>query len=116
MLSIHLHQLEFRAFHGLYESEKNNGNDFIVNVDIELDAESNITQLKQTIDYVTVYTIIKKRMAVATPLLETVAQDLTHLIHEFDSRARLINITITKLHPPIADFTGNVGISFKAVY
>jgi dihydroneopterin aldolase len=61
----------FHAFHGLYEEEKKNGNNFVVNVDIEVDTDGIISDLQQTVDYVEVFQLIQKRMLQATPLLET---------------------------------------------
>ena len=38
-MTIHLHNLLFHAFHGIYEQEKIVGNDFEVNVKAELEIE-----------------------------------------------------------------------------
>jgi len=116
MLTIHLHNLKFHSFHGLYEEEKIAGNDFELNVNIALNSNGKIKKLGDTVDYVDVYEIIKNRMAIPTALLETVAQDLAQLIYEYDTRIRTIDISIKKLHPPIANFTGNVGVSYKAEF
>jgi len=113
MITIHLHQIKLHAFHGLYKEEKRDGNDFELNLDIVFPAKEKILRLQQTIDYVEIFDIIKKRMAIPTPLLETVAQDLAQLIHEYDARIHSISITIKKLNPPIPDFVGEVGVSFK---
>ena len=42
MLTIQLHQLLFFAYHGLYEAEKINGNQFELDVDIELNISGGI--------------------------------------------------------------------------
>jgi len=114
-LSIHLQQLEFFAYHGLYEQEKLNGNNFIVDVDVETTIEEKITSVGQTIDYVTLYEIISKRMAVATPLLETLAQEMVEELLAADSRIRSISLSVKKLTPPIANFKGTVGVQIKKV-
>ena len=113
MLTIQLHQLHFFAYHGLFEQEKKTGNNFELDVDIQVDAPAKITSLKHTLDYVTVYEMIEKRMEQPTALLETVAQELVEKIHELDSRVKLVAITIRKLAPPIKNFKGYVGISYK---
>jgi 7,8-dihydroneopterin aldolase/epimerase/oxygenase len=113
MLSIQLRNLHFFAYHGLFEQEKKTGNNFELDVDIQVDAPARITSLKHTLDYVTVYEMIEKRMEQPTALLETVAQELVEKIHELDSRVKLVEITIRKLAPPIKNFKGYVGISYK---
>ncbi|MEO6722748.1 MAG: dihydroneopterin aldolase [Ferruginibacter sp.] len=113
MITLQLHNLEFHAYHGLYEQENFTGNTFEIDADVVVDVEDQITKLNQTVNYATVYNIIKKRMQQPTPLLETVAQELTLVIHDIDSRIRSVSITIKKLSPPIENFQGTVGVSYK---
>ena len=116
MFSIQLHQLQFFAHHGLYEAEKINGNNFEVDVDIDLIEMEPVHALSQTVDYVAVYEIIRTRMQQPTQLLETVAQDLAHKIHSYDQRVKQIRIKIKKLNPPIQHFNGAVSVSFTKTY
>lgn len=116
MLTIQLHQLQFIAYHGLYEAEKINGNQFELDVDIELNISEGITTLDQTLDYVAVYEIINTRMKLATPLLETLAEDLVTLIRSQDDRIKSISLIIKKLTAPIPDFKGIVAVKIKKEY
>ncbi len=113
MFTIHLANLKFFSFHGLYEEERILGNNYEVNVDVTFAEKELITTLDQTIDYVKVYNIIMQRMGIPTALLETVAQDLAQNIFDVDNRITSINISIKKINPPIAAFKGNLGVSFK---
>ncbi len=113
---IQLHDLNFRAFHGVYASERINGNEFVVNADIEIETGEPIEELYQTLDYVSVYAIIRQRMDQPAALLETVAQDIASLIHQSDDRVKKIILSIKKLHPPIEDFTGSVGVRWEIEY
>ena len=115
MIIIKLQQLQFFAHHGLYEAEKIHGNNFEVDIDIEVDADDKITSIKQTVDYSKVYEIVRARMAVPTPLLETLAQEMVELIYLFDRRIKSVSLTIKKLTPPIEDFKGSVGVHFKKI-
>jgi dihydroneopterin aldolase len=116
MLTTQLQDLEFFAYHGLYESEKLLGNNFLVNATISIDANQKIEHIYQTLDYVNVYDIIKSRMHIATPLLETIAQELVSSIYAADNRIKSIEISIKKLTPPIPDFKGAVGVSIKQLF
>lgn len=115
-MTIHLEKLLFHSFHGFYEEEKILGNEFEVSADVVLETSGEITTLRQTVNYVTIYNVIKSRMQLATPLLETVAQELTHAIHTIDNRIKSVSITIKKLSPPIENFQGIVGVSYKSSF
>lgn len=116
MFTIHLHKLLFHSFHGVFDEEKILGNEFEVNVDLEVDGGEPIRNLSQTVNYVGVYSCIKERMQLPTPLLETVAQDLIQAIHELDEKISSVSITIKKTAPPIENFQGIVGVSCKTAF
>ncbi len=113
MYIIHLHNLRFNGFHGLYDAEKILGNEFEVQVSICIDTAAPSTVSGQpALDYVQAYTIIRQCMLHPTPLLEELAMTISHrLLHEF-SIASKVHIAIFKLHPPIAPFEGKVGVEF----
>ena len=116
MLTIHLHKLIFFSYHGVHEEEQVLGNEFEINADIELDIHEKINSIRQTVNYVLIYETIKQRMHQSTPLLETVAQELTRDIHELDERIKSVSITIKKLTPPIENFQGIIGVSYKSTF
>lgn len=113
MLSIHLHQLKFTAHHGLHEEEKINGNSFEVDAVIYYHPQKIIHSINQTINYEEVYKLIEERMQIATPLLETVAMEIAQKILQQFLLAEEIKIAIKKLHPPIKNMNGSVGVSFE---
>lgn len=114
MLTIHLQQLRFIAFHGLYDEEKIIGNNFIVDVAVSyLPTTATINQLHQTINYVEVYNIVKTRMESATPLLETIVTEIAQQIFDTFSQAQHVNICIKKENPPIENFCGSVAVEYN---
>jgi 7,8-dihydroneopterin aldolase/epimerase/oxygenase len=52
-------------------------------------------------------------MRIPTALLETVAQDLAHSIYAMDNRIASINVSITKVNPPIQQFRGSIAVRYK---
>ncbi len=116
MNSIHLTNLRFFAHHGYHDEEGVTGTNFEVSISISFDAPEKITTLPQTINYVEVYNVIRQTFGRPTKLLETIAHDICENVHMLDSRIRTINITITKLHPPISNFIGSVGVSLIKSY
>jgi dihydroneopterin aldolase len=114
LLTIHLHNLCFKAYHGLYKEEQLLGNDFEVNISINhLPSNEKIVSIEQTINYVAVYELVKQRMQQPTPLLETLAQEICEAILNKFPLAMQVHFSIKKLNPPIVNFQGSVGISFE---
>lgn len=107
----------FFAYHGVHEEEKILGGEYKVEVDLFLkDNENLISYLNETVDYTTVYTLVKQRMEQATPLLETVAMDLADTLKKSFPIIAEINIGIKKNNPPITSFTGNVEVTYRKQY
>ena len=114
MLSIHLQNIILFAYHGVYDEEKILGNEFELNIIIKHTPQIlPIKHLSDTIDYITVYELVKKRMAIPTPLLETLATEIAQLILAQFSLVKTVSISIKKLYPPVSQFKGSIGISFE---
>ena len=113
MFTINLHNLIFHAFHGVHEEERLLGNTFEVNISLSLIDDQPVKTLEQTINYVTVYEIVKRRMQVATHLLEILVQDLTEEISTFDNRITSVSVSVEKKNPPIPNIEGSVSVTYK---
>lgn len=114
MISIELNKLRFFAYHGLYDEEKEKGNEFEVNLTvIYKPVKKKIRSIAETINYVTLYELVKSEMNNPRELLETLAQEITAKIQNQFPSIKEIEISITKLNPPIPDFIGSVGVRYK---
>lgn len=112
MLSVQLVNLSFYAFHGVYEGESRIGNNFQVDLTVKYDERRvKLDSLSGVINYVDLFEIVKKRMAIPSPLLEEVAETIILKIRHQYSIAKEITISIFKLQPPIENFQGKVGIT-----
>ncbi len=70
---IKLNDLEFYAYHGYYEVERKTGNQFIINVDLQIKSFDEVSDdINDTIDYQDIYNICKDVMSTPEKLLETV--------------------------------------------
>ena len=116
MFTIRLNKMKFFAYHGMHEEETLTGTDFEISVFISFNAPEIIQELNDTINYVSVYKIIKSHFAKPEKLLETLAQNITQEIHKIDNRITSINITIDKKNAPISNFTGTVGVTYSKSY
>jgi len=116
-MQVKLEHVVFYAYHGLYPVESKTGGLFVVDLTVAFpvqgDAATTINTLPQSVDYVSLYTLVKDRMAVATPLLETVVMDITALIRQSFSQVNFIEVRLTKLHPPIPNFQGNTAVQYS---
>jgi dihydroneopterin aldolase len=113
LLQIHLKNVQFFSYHGIFEEERILGNHFIVNITVNIAVDSMpVLHMNQSIDYVSVYNLVAKRMAIPTPLLETVITEIAQSILAQFSLALKVEIAIDKITPPIPSFEGKVGVSF----
>lgn len=112
MISIELNDLQLYAYHGVDVGEDKTGNPYQVNLIVSFNEGSEtFDNLESTINYVTLYKLVKQRMSVPTPLLEKVAESIIRRIkHEF-AFVNEIRISIYKLQVPIEQFRGKVGVT-----
>ncbi len=83
------------------------GGEYLVNAIVEIDtsqAEQN-DLLKSTVDYVSVYNVLKKEMSIPSKLLEVVLERIIEGIKKIDDNIDSVDVSIKKLSPPIG---GNV--------
>lgn len=112
MMKIYLSDLLFTAYHGVYEEEGIVGGVFKVQVELSyIPASTQVNKIEETINYVLVYEQVKKLMEKPTPLLETLVGEIAQsLLNQFPI-ANEVMVKIEKLHPPIPNFQGKVGVS-----
>lgn len=114
MLTVHLSDVKFFAYHGLYPEEAVVGNEFLVNLDVVYDERSlSLDDISGLVNYEVLFEIVRKRMAIPSQLLEEVADSIISKIkHEYPT-IKGVKLSIYKLHPPISKLEGSVGISLE---
>ncbi len=113
MLTVQLQNLLFKAFHGIHEEEKILGSEYSLDAAVDFHERDEVIQhISETIDYAIVYEIIKKRMSIPTPLLETVVMRIGNDIRQQFSGLKSITISIKKMHPPIKGMQGFAEVSW----
>ena len=114
---IALDQLRFFANHGVYEEEQLIGNEFEVNLSMEVEApKEKLTSIENTINYAEVYQATKDVFSKMEPLLETIAMSIAEAIKTRFPTLKKISVQIIKLHPPITSFTGSVSVTYQKKY
>lgn len=112
---ISIEGMEFYAYHGCFEEEKQIGTKFMVDIWLYAptkDAEDT-DNLKKTVNYQEVYGVIKKEMQKTSNLLEHVGRRiLTRISNEFPSVSKA-DIKISKMNPPLGGKMRNVSVSLS---
>jgi dihydroneopterin aldolase len=112
--TIRIRAARFFAHHGLYREERKVANEFVVDLDVDLNPTVDvIVKMDETINYIKLYELVKKFMLSPTDLIETIAMNITEAIHGNFPAAKRVSITITKKYPPVINFSGNVAVTFQ---
>ncbi len=98
-----LEGLEFHAFHGVYPHERESGNWFEVDISVETDFSRAAAsdELVGTVNYETLFRIVKDEMEQPSKLLETVAEKIVSDVFLNLPTAMSVQLKISKLNPPI---------------
>ena len=95
--------MHFYAFHGVYEAEQILGTNFIVDIHIEVADPDNgwIDHIRNTINYETVYQIVKQEMGQPKNLIESVLQGISEKLMTQFSNMHALRIVLHKRNPPL---------------
>ena len=103
MGKINLEGLEFHAYHGVYPHERDSGNWFEVDISVDADFSqgAQTDELEGTVNYETLFQIVKEEMEIPSKLLETVAEKIVNRVLNQLSSVQSVEVKIAKLNPPI---------------
>ena len=106
-----LEGLELHAFHGVYPHERESGNWFEVDIAVETDFSLAATtdELVGTVNYETLFKIVKAEMEQPSKLLETVTEKIASDVLEIFPNALSVELTVSKINPPIGGKSEGVG-------
>ena len=96
--------MEFFAYHGCFREEQVIGTRFLVDLVIDTDtgqAEIN-DDLKKTINYQSVYKIVRTEMQQKSHLLEHVARRILDSVYSNHPEIKHLTVIVTKLNPALA--------------
>lgn len=113
---IALEGMHFYAFHGFYEEEQLIGTDYLVDVYIEkgFTPAASKDALENTINYETVYLLVKLEMNKKRKLLETLAIAIIQsLKHQF-GQMQGVRVRIRKMRPPLGGMVSHAMVEESA--
>lgn len=113
---IRLEDVRFFSYHGVFEHERNHGNEYIVNLSVKYtphdDNSALSDSIENTISYVDLFNIVKDEMAIPRSLLETVASSIAFKVKDRFPFSSKVECKITKSTPPIPSFLGSASVTF----
>lgn len=115
MLTIELKALRFFACHGLYEEEQVLGNNFVLDVSLVYQpGHFPPRNINDTLNYVSVYSLLQSVMQQREDLLETVLYNMACSLFRHFAEIESVALYLQKVQPPIIGFTGTLGIRYQA--
>ena len=117
MSKIILEEMEFHAFHGCLDHEKTLGNTFIVSICMTLDTQlaGQTDELEHTLNYQLVYDVVKEQMEVPSKLIEHVGQRILNSIMTKFPQIQALEVSLSKLNPPLGGKVNAVTIELEKV-
>ncbi len=103
MGQIELRGLKFTAYHGYYDEERARGNQFEVDVILQVDFSEAARKddLSGTVDYQDIYRIVSLHMQQPSRLLEYVVDKILRDIEDSFPSVRQAEVKLYKKNPPI---------------
>jgi 7,8-dihydroneopterin aldolase/epimerase/oxygenase len=91
------------AYHGCLEEEGRVGSKYVVNVTIDTDLRkaSETDNLHDTVDYVTVYNIVKEEMAIRSKLIEHAGRRIIDRMRRELEGMKRAEVEVIKINPPM---------------
>ena len=116
MGQIHIQGIKLYAFHGCLEEEAKIGADYEVDVWVDFDFSSAASTdiLTKTVDYVAIYDIVKKQMAIRSRLLEHVGKRIYDEIIRYYKTITSLKVSVSKLNPPMNGNVSKVTVTVDA--
>ena len=104
METLTLKGLRFHAYHGYYDKEREEGNDFEVDLifSATLRKAGDSDNLSDTIDYQEAVKIVESVMnGPSQKLIETLTKQIGDQLFEAFPKAKKLEVAVRKLHPPL---------------
>lgn len=110
---IKIEDCRFYAYHGLLPHEREIGNNYNLSVIVRYPVYSaDGDNIEDSISYADLFTIAKEEMENPRKLLETVTASIGKRIEKQWPKHLGIEVTLTKVTPPIPGFLGKASVSY----
>ena len=112
---IFLRNVRFYAFHGVMVQERQVGGEFLLTLRVgyPLDKAMESDDVKDTLNYATLFDIAKREMDIPSQLLEHVAGRIVKVITTAFPEVTSIDLELTKQNPPMGADCDGAGVILK---
>lgn len=116
MAVITLKGMDFYSFHGHFVEEQLIGTHFEVDLKVETDTGSAeiSDKLEDTLDYQSLYNLVKAEMKKDSKLLEHVARRIIDSVCDNFPQVKNAEVTVSKLNPPLGGKMKSVSITLNS--
>lgn len=107
--------MEFHAFHGVMEHENQLGNTFLVSIRMEINTEiaGKTDDLHDTLNYQSVYNVVKNEMIISSKLIEHIGQRILDSVFNKFPEIETLEVKLSKLNPPLGGKVESVSVELK---
>ena len=109
LYTIDLQGMEFHAFHGCYDALF----EVTLSITTELGGIAAHDAVEEAVNYLTVYEIVRERMAVTQRTIERVATNIIEALHARFPAVRHVRCTVAKLAPPLGGKIARVSVTLE---
>ncbi len=115
MGKIFVEGIKIYAYHGCYKEETAIGTNFLINVELDVDLEkpSQTDNIEDTVNYQSVFTVVKEQMAIPSKLLEHVSKRIIDALMEKFITVDKIKLKVAKLNVPLGGHIENVAVEME---
>lgn len=109
---IYINNMRFHSCHGVMEQERLTGGDFVVSLDARYPLAKAVDSddVNDTMNYATVYEIVKNEMSVPSCLIEHVAGRIGKRLLEAMPHIEELTVKLTKENPPMGADCDGAGV------
>ena len=107
--------LRLRGYHGVFDHEKRDGQEFVVDLEIELDLSSagSTDELQKTLDYSVVVDQVAQRVTgESVDLIETLAHDLAQIVLNHP-QPTAVTVTVHKPQAPVGLPVDDIAVTIR---
>ena len=114
---IYLRDVRFHAFHGVMPQEGIVGGDFVVTLRVGCPMEKAMQsdEVADTLNYASLYEVVKREMATPSKLLEHVAGRIAQAVSTAFPQVTFIELSLTKVNPPMGADCKGAGVEIHLI-
>ena len=110
---IKINEIQLFGYHGLYQEEKENGQNFIISLLIDIDYKDKSDKIENTLDYVDIIDQVKNVFSEQRyNLIETLAVEISENLMT-NQKIKSLDISIKKESPPIDTKLNSVEVNLR---